>query len=221
MPIGSGVYYDNSFGALLRLIDQGNAPTFVNAGGALTFLSISSSVVFDIRSGQQFIISFAGVGVTVDPSGILSALPFIEYGGSNLDSGSPGLPPLLKTARAFAQVASIVNAPLYTASGSSAGGRVVGGRGFYEVSYSVQTSAAGTGTTAAFSLTWTDINGNVKTFTSGNCLLNAVDITGQVNGVIGITIKEGTSVTYSVTVGSIGTSAFDALVAIKQLSTAA
>lgn len=59
----------------------------------------------------------------------------------------------------------------------------------YEAHYYLATTTPGTGTTASVSLTWND--GATKTFTSSNCALNAIDITGQVSGSQIIDVSSG------------------------------
>jgi CO/xanthine dehydrogenase Mo-binding subunit len=52
--------------------------------------------------------------------------------------------------------------------------------GLYKVCFQASTTTSGTGTTGTVTLAWND--GNAKSFTTGTFALNAVDITGQVNG---------------------------------------
>jgi len=78
--------------------------------------------------------------------------------------------------------------------------------GEYRVSFNARTTTSGTGTTATVSIIWTD-EGGAKTYTSATFALNAVDVTGQVNGVVFLHSAASQNIQVSVA-GTFGTSAY-------------
>lgn len=88
--------------------------------------------------------------------------------------------------------------------------------GEYRVSFVARTATSGTGTTATVTITWTD-EGGAKSFVSPTFALNAVDITGQVNGTLFIHANAAVNIQAAVA-GTFGTSLYDLNVVVEKLN---
>jgi hypothetical protein len=150
---------------------------------------VCNGMDFSVPSGTNYRFSVAGANAF-----------FIGSTGCTFYNGTAtvavGLPPIYGTQSQTGLVAALGATTLLS----------VPAAGLYRVSFNGATTTSGTGTTATVTITWND--GNAKSFTSATFALNAVDITGQVNGVLVVRAAVSTTIQISTTVGAIGTSVY-------------
>lgn len=161
-----------------------NAPTttgMTQSGGSLYLCAGTNSINFNNGASVSFSYSNNTGRVT-------------QYGG--LATVGYGIPVFRGTQSLTAQTAAIGATNLYASALA----------GLYRVCFNAATTTSGTGTTATVSVIWTDAGG-AKTFTSATWALNAVDVTGQVNGCQVIRSAAAANIQIS-TAGTFGTSVY-------------
>lgn len=143
-----------------------------------------------VGGSRSFIISAAGKLITY---GQVVSNDAVVTRGTNLAS--------------TAQTASLGATNVLTGGAATAG--------LYRVCYQASTTTSGTGTTGTVTIAWND--GNAKSFTTGTWALNAVDITGQVNGCQVFRVANSQNITVATTIGAIGTSVYRVDASAEQL----
>lgn len=86
--------------------------------------------------------------------------------------------------------------PIYTTAAPGNNGA----SGYYLIPFTAWTTTAGSAGTVTVTITWTDENSLAKSFTSASFSLTATDITGQVNGMLAISVKASQAINISTTV---------------------
>src|SRR5579859_2940097 len=221
--VGAGAIYDIGFeklkgGGASQCTITGNL--ILTSGGAsqkaIVAWGLSNAGLLNIEGNYISEGSAAGaVGIDVGITNARIGPNFFPAGGT-LDVGNNEAGategPVTRTGfgtpvQIYAARASIGATNLYTNAYA----------GDYRVCYNARTwVGGGTGTTATVGITWTD-DGGAKTFTSPTFALNAVDVTGQVNGCQVIHVKVGTTVQVLTTVAAIGTSLYSFSATIEQI----
>lgn len=209
----AGGSFTPTAGASLHIQEGGNANAFTiqatsNANTGMNVQNTTQSWSHDIRAASGGLVSCNESWVIRDITGSTDIESFCPTSGNiqmlgkfttynNLSLADLGLPIVVGTPQHVTGQTANIGATNIFASAPV---------GTYEAHVGCRTTTSGTGTTATFSVIWTD-EGGTKTFTSPTWALNSVTVSGQINQIFPLHATASSNIQYSVT-GTFGTSVY-------------